>query len=204
MQQCAYVCSTKQLFYGWGSMNDYYGACSDPGPEDRKSTPNTKASGTAANSAPVGIDALSAYTGTWNTVIDHVDTAYSKAGHEEATLQNDCWKSGTYLACRQSVNGDPKILLVYSCKPDGQDCISYQIPPDGSQAGSGKVLLHNNTWTFPWTISENGKRVYFRVVNVWTSPATIEFRQEFSFDQVHWTAMATGHETRAGQGPSGP
>lgn len=147
-------------------------------------------------SVPAGIDAVSAYAGTWSVIIDHVDTPYSKAGHEESTLRNDCWKSGAYLACRQSVDGSPKILLIFTCKPDGQDCTSYQIPPDGGQAGSGKVLLENNTWTFPWTTSENGKTVYFRVVNVWPSSTTIEFRQEYSFDQVHWTAMATGHETQ--------
>ena len=154
------------------------------------------ASAATPNNAPTGIDALSAYAGTWKTVIDHVDTAYSKASHEESALRNDCWKSGVYLACRQTVDGSPKILLVFTCKPDGRACLSYQIPPDGGQAGSGKVLLENNTWNFPWTISEDGKTVYFRVVNVWSSPTTIEFRQEYSTDQVHWTAMATGHETQ--------
>ena len=143
-----------------------------------------------------GIDALSAYAGTWQTAINHIDTPYSKASYEVAVLRNDCWKSGAYLACRQSINGSPKVLLVFTCKPDGQACISYQIPPDGSQAGSGEVRLENNTWTFPWTVSEDGKTVYFRVVNVWSSPTTIEFRQEYSFDQTHWTSMATGHETQ--------
>jgi len=148
---------------------------------------------------PAGIDALAAYSGTWKTIVDHLDTPYSKASHEETTLRNDCWKSGAYLACRQIVNGDPKILLVFTCRPDGRDCTSYQIPADGSQPGLAKLLVENNTWTFPWTTTENGKTVYFRVVNVWSSPATIEFRQEYSIDQIRWTSMASGHETKIAQ-----
>lgn len=149
-----------------------------------------------AADAPKGVDALSAYGGTWKTVMDHVDTPYSKAGHEEATLHNDCWKSGVYLACRQIVNGDPKILLVFTCRENGRDCTSYQIPNDGGEPGSGKLTIDGNTWIFPWSSTENGKTTNFRVVNVWTSPTMIEFRQEFSTDGTHWTAMATGHEVK--------
>lgn len=101
----------------------------------------------AAADAPRGIDAISAYAGTWKTTMDHVDTPYSKAGHEESTLRNDCWKSGAYLACRQIVNGDPKILLVFTCESDGRDCTSYQIPSDGGKPGSGKLTVDGNTWT---------------------------------------------------------
>ena len=151
----------------------------------------------APAAGPSGIDAIWAYAGTWKTSMDHVDTPYSKAGHEEKKLVNDCWKSGAYLACRQIVDGDPKILLVFTCNPDGRNCTSYQIPPNGGEAGSGKLILDGNTWTFPWSNTEDGKTTYFRVVNTWSSPTSIEFRQEYSTDQVHWTIMATGHETKA-------
>ncbi len=145
--------------------------------------------------SPTGVDAIHAYAGTWKTTIDHLDTPYSKAGHEESTLVNDCWKSGSYLACRQIVNGDPKILLVFTCR-DAHDCTSYQIPADGGNPGSGKVQLDGNTWVFPWEQTDRGKTTYFRVVNVWSSEKTIDFRQEFSTDQVQWTRMASGHEIK--------
>lgn len=151
----------------------------------------------AAPATPAaGVDAIYAYSGTWKTTIDHVDTPYSKAGHETNTLHNDCWKSGAYLACRQIVDGDPKILLVFTCRTDGRTCSSYQIPPNGAEPGSGDLTLDGNTWIFPWSSTEKGKTTYFRVVNTWSSPRTIEFRQEFSTDQVHWTPMATGHEIK--------
>lgn len=155
-----------------------------------------------APAAPAGaqtkqdpVQALWAYAGLWKTNIDHFDTAYSKASHETTNLRNDCWKSGQYLACRQEVNGESKVLLVFTCT-DAGNCTSYQIPHDGGEPGSGKLLIDGNTWTFPWSVTENGKTTWFRVVNVWSSHDTIEFRQEYSTDNEHWTRMAAGHETR--------
>lgn len=151
-----------------------------------------------AQTEPKGVDAIAAYAGVWKTHIDHLDTPYGKAGHEDTSLKNDCWKSGVYFACRQIVDGDPKILLVFTCK-DEHNCTSYQIPSDGGAAGAGKLRLEGATWTFPWEVTENGKTTQFRVVNVWSSATTIEFRQEFSTDGQHWTAMATGHEVKAAE-----
>jgi hypothetical protein len=152
-----------------------------------------------ADPKAAGVSAIWAYAGTWKTAMEHLDTLYSKAGKESSTLVNDCWKSGAYVACRQIVNGEPKVLIVFTCK-DERNCTSYQIPPDGSDPGSGKVQLDGGTWTFPWSVTEKGTTTYFRVVNVWTSARTIEFRQEFSADQEHWTRMAWGHEEKQGPG----
>ncbi|HKR77616.1 MAG TPA: hypothetical protein VJR95_13245 [Rhodanobacter sp.] len=51
-------------------------------------------------------------------------------------------------------------------------------------------------WTFPWQFSDQGKTVYARVVNVFHGRDRIDYRQEYSLDRRHWTAMATGVETR--------
>lgn len=142
------------------------------------------------------VRAIWAYSGMWKIETDHFVTAYNKAAaHESSILRNECWKSGQYVACRQIVNGDPKVLLVFTCA-DERNCTSYQIPPDGSEPSSGKLLIDGNTWTFPWSTTEDGKTTWFRVVNVWPSHDAIEYRQEFSTDQQHWTVMASGHETR--------
>jgi hypothetical protein len=39
---------------------------------------------------------------------------------------------------------------------------------------------------------------YFHVVNVFKDSDHIEYAQEFSPDNVHWTKMAKGTETKAG------
>lgn len=149
-----------------------------------------------ANPAESGVDVIWGYAGKWNSNINHLDTPYSKASHEAHKLENDCWKSGTYVACRQILDGDPKILLVFTYDDKDHSYTIYQIPPHGGQAGSGKLLVEGNIWTFPWETTDQGKTTYFRVVNVWSSPATIEYRQEYSTDQKTWTQMGTGHEVK--------
>lgn len=157
--------------------------------------------GSAAPAMPqAGIDAIFSYAGTWKASVDKVATRYGKAGHATNTLRNDCWKSGSYLACRQIVNGDQKVLLVFTCRQDGHTCSTYQVPSNGSPPESGVLMLDGKTWIFPWSVAKNGSTTYFRVLNTWSSPRTIEFCQEFSSDRIHWTTMATGHETKIAQG----
>ena len=151
----------------------------------------------SAAQTQAGIDAIRAYEGTWNVEIEHFDTAQSKAGHEKTTLRNDCWKSGGYFACNQFVDGESKVLLVFTYSPQNKVYTSTQVPPNGGQPGSGKLLIDGNVWTFPWQMGEGDKTTYFRVVNVFTSADHIDFRQEFSTDNIHWTITAKGNETRA-------
>lgn len=150
--------------------------------------------------AAEGIDKVAAYAGTWKVVIDHVATPYSKASHEENTLRNDCWRSGGYLACNQYVDGESKALLVFTYDAKADRYSSYPVPPDGSPAGHGVLEIHGNTWTFPWESKDGDTTTYFRVLNVWTAPDAIEFRQEYSTDKVKWTEMAHGHEKKTAAG----
>ncbi len=137
-----------------------------------------------------------AYAGTWKIEGDNFDTAHSKASHESTTLHNACWKDGAYLACNQYVDGDSKVLLVFTYNDKDKTYSSYQIPQGGGQPGMGKMTIEGNVWTFPWEQTEAGSTTYYRVVNVFTSPDRIEYRKEFSSDKSHWTAMAKGAETK--------
>jgi len=150
----------------------------------------------AATEPPAGIDALWAYAGDWKIQIDRFDTANSKAGHETTHLHNACWKNGAYVACNQYVDGDSKVLIVFTYSAKEKIYTSYQIPQDGGQAGSGKLIIEGNVWTFPWQVTQDNKTTYFRVVNVFAAPDRIEYRQEFSEDKVNWTVMAKGVETK--------
>lgn len=149
---------------------------------------------------PAGIDAIWAYAGTWNIEIDHLATANSKASHEKTQLRNDCWKSGGYVACNQYVDGESKVLIVFTYNAKDNVYTSYQVPLGGGDPGAGKLLIDGNVWTFPWQVTEGDKTTYFHVVNVFNAPDKIEYRQEFSTDKVHWTVTAKGLETKtAGQ-----
>lgn len=143
-----------------------------------------------------GIDAVMAYAGTWKVQGERFATAHSDAGKEDTTLRNDCWKSGAYVACNQSVNGDSKVLLVFTYNDKQKMYTSYPIPQNGEPVTAGRLQIIGNIWTFPWQVTEGETTIYFHVVNVFTSPAHIDYAQEFSPDNVHWTTMAKGSETK--------
>ena len=145
---------------------------------------------------PPGIDAIMAYAGTWKVSGERYATAHSDAGKEDTTLRNDCWKSGGYVACKQIVNGDSKVLLVFTYNDQQKMYTSYPIPKNGEGVSSGRLQIIGNVWTFPWQVTQGSQTTFFHVVNVFTSPDHIDYAQEFSTDNVHWTTMAKGTETK--------
>jgi hypothetical protein len=150
-----------------------------------------------AAAPPNPIDRIQAYAGTWKVQTEHLATPFSKAGHEATTLHNDCWKSAGFYACNQFVNGESKALIVFTFDAKNNRYTTYPIPAGGGDPGSGALVIDGNTWIYPWSIADaSGKKTYFRVVNVFTSATHIEYRQEFSADQSHWTVMAHGTETK--------
>ena len=149
-----------------------------------------------AQQPPAGIDAIMACAGTWKVHGEHFLTAYSQAGKEEKTLRNDCWKSGFYVACNQFVDGDSKVLLVFTYDDKQKMYTSYQVPQGGEAVGSGRLQIVGNIWTYPWQVTQGATTIYFHVVNVFTSADHIDYAQEFSMDNVHWNTMAKGSETK--------
>ena len=148
--------------------------------------------------APAGLDKIAAYDGTWKGETEHFNTPYSKAGHETATIHNDCWRSGDFYVIHQTVNGKPQaVLSVYTYDAKADLYHVYGVPVNGDDPGAaGKLIIKDNVWTFPWEYNDKGKTIYFHVVNVFTTPTTIEYRQEFSADKIHWTVMAKGYEAK--------
>jgi len=143
-----------------------------------------------------GIDAIMAYAGTWKVTGERFATQYNSAGKEDTTLRNDCWKSGAYVACNQYVNGESKVLIVYTYSDLLKMYTTYPIPTNGQAATAGRLQIVGNVWTFPWEVVQGGLTNYFHVVNVFRDQDHIDYAQEFSSDNVHWTPMAKGSETR--------
>ena len=150
----------------------------------------------AAAESPAGIEKILAYQGTWKIETEHFNTRFSKAAKESSTLRNDCWRSGGFFVCDQFVNGESKDLIVFTYDAKDDTYGSYSVPAGGGEGGSGKLIVKGNVWTFPWEDKQDGKTVYFQVVNTFTAPGTIEYRQEFSEDKVHWTVTAKGLERK--------
>jgi len=154
-----------------------------------KSAPATKAA-----DAPSDVGVFGRYAGTWNVELSHVQTPYSKASSESMTVRNDCWRSEIFYVCDQIIDGAPKALIVFFYNAEDKRFGSFPITARSDSVHPGDVQVDGNTIIFPWAINDNGKTVYMRIVNVFKSADTMDFRQEYSEDNTTWVAMATGVE----------
>lgn len=152
----------------------------------------------AVQQPTAGVDAVMAYAGTWKVKGERFATAHSDAGKDDTTLRYDCWKSAGYVACNQFLNGESKVLLVYTYSDLLKMYTTYPIPKNGEAASAGRMQIVGNVWTFPWEVTQNGVTTFFHVVNVFKDSDHIDYAQEFSPDNVHWTKMAQGTETKVG------
>ena len=142
-----------------------------------------------------GLDRLDLFAGTWKTESQNYDTPYSKAGKVSSTLVNQCWKTGAFFICNQSVNGISRVLLTFTYLGGDSYGVTY-VPADGGHASSGRLIIAGGVWTYPGQQVNLGQTTYFRNVNIFSNRDNIDFREEYSTDQQNWTLMAQGHETR--------
>src|SRR5262249_29217523 len=94
----------------------------------------------------VGIDAIQAYAGTWKVTGERFSTLFSTAGKEDTTLRNDCSKIGDYMACNQYVDGQSKVLIVYTYSDLLKMYTTYPIPRNGEAASAGRLQIVGNVW----------------------------------------------------------
>lgn len=146
-------------------------------------------------SPPQGLDRLKPFSGAWKSESENFDTIFSHAAKVSSILANECSIKGSFYICNQSVNGQSRVLLVFSQSGGDTYGVTY-IPADGSHAITGTLIIAGDTWTYPGQQTKLGQITYFRTVDVFTDADTIEFQEEFSADNQHWTLMAKGHETR--------
>lgn len=152
----------------------------------------------AANPDPAQ-ELVARYHGTWDAEVRTLDTAWSKAQTQRWTIANWCSQMREFYACRQTFNGGPPTLTVYSFTPDDATHSSVMLGLDGKVLQSGSLTAHGETLTFPWEATDtDGTRRYFRILNTWRGPDCIDFRKEVSTDGTTWHLIASGLERRAG------
>jgi hypothetical protein len=140
------------------------------------------------------------YAGTWNMQMTRVQTPYSKPSNETMTVKNDCWRSEIFYVCDQIIDGSPKALIVFFYNAEEKRYGSFPITAASDSVHPGDVLVDGATVTFPWQINDNGKTVSMRIVNTFTTPDTMDFRQEYSDDGKTWQPIATGIEHKVAGG----
>lgn len=148
-----------------------------------------------AADAPQGLDRLAPFAGTWKSDSQTFKTPYSEEGSTSFTLMNQCWKTGAFFVCNQSVDGVSRAMLVFSYK-GGDTYNEVAIPADSGHGSNGTLLVDGGVWTFPGEQHKYGQVVYFRTVNIYNGTDNLDYREEYSDDQQNWTLMAKGHESR--------
>ena len=144
---------------------------------------------------PTPLDRLNVFAGTWTSEVQNFKTPYSEESSGTSTLVNQCWKTGAFFLCNQSVNGASRAMLVFTYK-GGDTYNEVEVSADTGHAANGTLLVDGGVWTFPGQFHKLGQLVYVRTVNIYDGTDSLDFREEFSDDQVNWTVMSKGHETR--------
>lgn len=151
---------------------------------------------TAADApAPAPLDRLNVFAGTWKSDTRTFETPYSHEGSGSVTLVNQCWKAGAFFVCNQSVDGVSRVMLVFSYK-GGDTYSEVEVPADTGVGSTGTLVVSGGLWTWPGQFHKLGQVVYVRTVNIYNGTDSLDYREEYSNDQVEWAPMATGHETR--------
>jgi hypothetical protein len=142
------------------------------------------------------LSALSVLEGSWKVSTQRQHTTFSKEGYDETTVRNDCWRSGGFYVCRQSVDGAERSLTVFAYDPDKKVYHTFPIGKNGLTADAGTLFIKGNVWTYPSTTDDHGTKLYVRTINTFTSESHFHFRQEYSYDEEHWTATVDGDQER--------
>ena len=142
------------------------------------------------------VDTFARYAGTWKMQLNYVESAHSKARAESMTVTNDCWHSDFFYVCNQIIDGKSRALIVFFYDPVAKRYGSYPIAVGADTVHPATVVVDEKSITFPYDMQDNGKTVHMRIVNTFTTPDTLDFKQEYSEDGQKWVAMATGVEHR--------
>jgi hypothetical protein len=142
------------------------------------------------------VETFARYAGTWKMQINYVESEHSKARQESMTVKNDCWRSDFFYVCNQIIDDKSRALIVFFYDPVAKRYGSYPIAVGADTVHPANVLVDEKSITFPYDMQDNGKSIHMRIVNTFTTPDTIDFKQEYSEDGQKWIAMATGVEHR--------
>ena len=157
----------------------------------------TKAS--AANAGDDPYAPLRLYDGAWEATM-------ASAPKDTVRLENHCAKTGLFFVCEQVVAGKTGALLVFApvakLPGGGEEYHTKALPPSGIPAGDwGKLTIDGDRWTYSWEDEENGKKTYWRNVNVFTGSDAIHFELQNSTDGVTWKTQNSGDERRVKAAP---
>lgn len=137
---------------------------------------------------------LQLYQGSWD--------AETNGGKESAPthISNHCAKTGVFFVCEQLINGKSEALVVFL--PTGASGATQNYRTMGLRVNHekpgdwGNLEITGERWTYFGEGTENGAKVYWRTVNVFSGPDKIHFEMQGSADGKTWETKRSGEEHR--------
>jgi len=139
-----------------------------------------------------GLKKLSVFIGTWKAE-SLVDTAHPDKISAVYTCQ---WSSnGRYLVADQLVNNNGKEtnnLSIYNYNADKDDYTLSLVGIAGMQPFSISVVAKGDTLFYNSEYENNGKKMYNRTLNIFSSATAYVYKIQSSADGVSWRTDGEG------------
>jgi len=140
---------------------------------------------------------LRLYDGKWDVVPANPDKPA-----DMVHLENHCAKVGEFFACNQFVNGKNTALVIFlplhSLENGGYVYRNQALQVEGDHSNSwGNLEIVGERWLYSSEETDKGKKIHWRITNVFSGPDKIHFAVERSEDGAAWTTNMSGDETRA-------
>jgi hypothetical protein len=139
-----------------------------------------------------GLQKLGVFLGTWKAE-SLVDSTHTNKISAVSTI---AWSAnGRYLVADQLVNNnghETNNLSIYSYNADTDDYTLSLVGVPGMRPFSVPVAYKGDTLFYNGEYMDNGKKVYNRTLNIFSSPDSYVYKIQFSADGVNWRTDGEG------------
>ena len=108
------------------------------------------------------------------------DSAYSKAGPNSAQTNCNWSPNHGFLVCDQIVHlpdgATQNDLSIYTYNETDHSYAFYGLFQNNSRVRTPKLTIEDKRWSYSGEFEDNGKKIRFRTINDFTTPATVTFR----------------------------
>jgi len=161
----------------------------------------TVAYGSQANAlgASDPLDALMVYDGDWSVSAEKPWSGATPGTIDHLTSR--CRRFTAYVACEQSVNGNPLALIVFTLGDRPGRLNTRTIAPNGLAGSRGDFMIDGEHWTYVDRPPVGSAGPWSRVENFIIDRDHIRFEEYESLDEgATWTRTNAGTEQRVPQG----
>lgn len=138
---------------------------------------------------------LAIYNGDWLVRADHPWSGAATGAADR--LSSRCSKFTLYFACEQTVNGEPKMLIVYTAGDRAGYLNTRSIAPNGLAGGRGDLVMEGKRWTYVDKPPAGLKGPWSRTINTIVDDDHIQFEEFESKDEGQtWVQTNQGTEER--------